>query len=149
MSEDVVTVIFLRKFGVSQTYLHLWFFIDKRLWFLPSTSSKICPHSQNCLLLNLSAGFIDRFEDVFYLFQKGNDFLWNVNITMGKTRETNKKKSRTKLHFQPTSFSPLSPDIFESKIKIFSFSEVYNDKPQLVVLVVSFGENLYLREVSH
>lgn len=80
--------------------------------------------------------------------QRGKDCLWNSNDkTMGNAKETNKKMSTTKLSSSIIFFS--SPWPFQKQDKDYFKWSVQNDKHQLLFLVVSFGESLYLKEVTH
>lgn len=88
--------------------------------------------------------------------QRDKDCLWNLNgITMGKAKERQKERKKQtkmcnpKLCFQSAPFSLLPSDLFQNQDKDYFKWGVQNYKHQLVALVVFFGENFYLKEVSH
>lgn len=157
MFEVIVLVFFfLRRLGVSQTCLFFKFFIGKQLWFPPSARSKIHPCSQDCLLLDLSPYIAGTFENMCFAIPLPGGTSTACEIWMASLWARQRTKERKKeTNVQPKTLLSIST-IFSSSLWPFQTQDkdcfkwgVHNYKHQLVVLVVSFGENYYLKEESH
>lgn len=139
---------FLRRLGVPQTQT----VIGKRLWFPFSTTSKFHTHFQNhpfltsplTLLIHL------KIHTLYYSFAERQrlpvKFEWQ---NYGQRKRSKQNNVRNKTSLSSSIIFSSSPWPFQKQDKDYFKWSVQNDKHQLVVLAVSFGESLYLKEVTH
>lgn len=106
--------------------------------------------------LHLHCWYIWRYVLCNTSAQRDKDCLWNLNgITMGKAKDRKKERNKQKCPTQNFAFSKSAPfsllpsDLFQNQDKDYFKWGVQNYKHQLVALVVFFGENFHLKEVSH